>query len=164
MHIEHGSNTAVRQGAGLILLSVSFLITFPAVSLASGPSEVPQNAAALSEMEQRADAAQPRDQCYLFTEVLHGLTELAGRQISAGDDADAAVTLQRIDAVAAKVQKTSIDNPKRLKNAELILGHITRRLSDMAHVASGAEQTAMQATLQHIDKVHTELLAMVFAR
>ncbi|HSU19030.1 MAG TPA: hypothetical protein VLI45_04735 [Acidobacteriaceae bacterium] len=113
-------------------------------------------------MEQRADAAQPRDQCYLFTQVLHGLTELAGRQIAAGDDASA--TLQRIDVVALKVEKTSADNPKRLKNAELLLEHITRRLTDMAHVVSGGEQTAMQSTLQQLDKVHTAVLAMVFAR
>lgn len=115
-------------------------------------------------MELRAEAAQPRDQCYLYTEVLHGLTELAGRQIAAGDDQDATATLARINVVAGKIQQASSANAKRLKNAELLLEHITRRLTDMAHVASGSEHTAMQTTLQHIDKVHTQMLAMVFAR
>jgi len=147
---------------GLLLLSFSILISFPASSFASSPDEAPLDAAALAQMEQRADAAQPRDQCYLFTQVLHGLTELAGRQMAAGEDASA--TLQRIDVVALKVEKTSADNPKRLKNAELLLEHITRRLTDMAHVASGAERTSMQSTLQQLDKVHTAVLAMVFAR
>jgi hypothetical protein len=115
-------------------------------------------------MEQRAEAAQPRDQCYMFTEVLHGLTELAGRQIAAGDDTDAATTLERINAVAIKVQKTSSANAKRLKNAELLLDRTTRRLTDMAHIVSGSERAVMQTTLQHVDTVHTQLLAMVFAR
>lgn len=154
----------VRHSAGLLLLSFSILVSFPAVSFASGPDEAPLDAATLLQMEQRAEAAQPRDQCYMFTQVLHGLTELAGRQIAAGDDTDVNVTLQRIDAVAAKVEQTSADNPKRLKNAELLLEHITRRLTDMAHVASGAEQTAMKSTLQQLDKVHTAVLGMVFAR
>lgn len=157
-----GSTFQVHHSVGLLLLSFSILISFPASSLASSPDEAPLDAAALAQMEQRADAAQPRDQCYLFTQVLHGLTELAGRQIAAGDDATA--TLQQIDVVAQKVEKTSADNPKRLKNAELLLEHITRRLTDMAHVVSGTERTSMQSTLQQLDKVHTAVLAMVFAR
>lgn len=164
MVTRSGSTHQVRHGAGLILLSFTILVSFPAVSFASGPDESPLDAAALAQMEQRAEAAQPRDQCYLYTQVLHGLTELAGRQVAAGDDTEVNATLQRIDAVAAKVQQTSADNPKRLKNAELLLEHITRRLTDMAHVASGAEQTAMKTTLQQLDKVHTAVLATVFAR
>jgi hypothetical protein len=115
-------------------------------------------------MEQRAETAGPRDQCYMFAEVLHGLTELAGRQIAAGDEQEASTTLQRIDDVAAKVQKASASNAKRLKNAELLLEHTNRRLSDMAHVASAAERSALQSTLRHLDNVHTAILAMVFSR
>ena len=159
-----GSSSTVRYGAGLLLLSFTFLVSFPSISLASGPNEAPLDAAALIQMEQRADAAQPRDQCYMFTEVLHGLTELAGRQIAAGDEAQASATLERIDAVAAKVRKSSSDNPKRLKNAELLLEHITRRLSDMTHVATGTERNAMQTTMLTLDKLHSQVLALVFAR
>jgi hypothetical protein len=115
-------------------------------------------------MEQRAEAAQPRDQCYLYTEVLHGLTELAGRQIAAGDDTGATATLERINGVAAKIQQTSSANARRLKNAEMLLDRTTRRLTDMAHIVSGSERAVMQTTLQHVDRVHTQLLAMVFAR
>jgi hypothetical protein len=115
-------------------------------------------------MELRAETAQPRDQCYLYTEVLHGLTELAGRQIAAGDTAQASATLVQINAVAVKIQQTTSTKAKRLKNAELLLEHITRRLTDIAHVASGAEHNAMQTTLQHVDSVHTQLLAMVFSK
>jgi hypothetical protein len=115
-------------------------------------------------MEQRADAAQPRDQCYMFAEVLHGLTELAGRQIAAGDDQDVTTTLSHIDSVAAKMQKVSAANAKRLKNAELLLEHITRRLTDMAHVASADQRVTMQATLQNIDHLHTQVLTVLFSK
>lgn len=153
----------IRQGTDLVVISLLFL--FPlSTAHASRPDEIPLDAAALAQMEQQADAAQPRDQCFLFTEVLHGLTELAGRQIAAGDETDATATLEHIDAVAAKVQQTSSANAKRLKNAELLLERTTRRLTDMARVVSGSERTAMQATLQRVDHVHTQLLAMVFAR
>jgi hypothetical protein len=115
-------------------------------------------------MEQRAETAQPRDQCFLYAEVLHGLTELAGREVAAGNETDADSTLQHIDTVAAKMQKASASNAKRLKNAEQLLQHTTQRLTDMAHIVTGSERTAMQATLQRIDRLHTQVLAMVFAR
>jgi hypothetical protein len=128
------------------------------------PDEAPLDAAALAQMEQRAETAQPRDQCFLYAEVLHGLTELAGREVAAGDQTDADSTLQHIDTVAAKMQKASASNAKRLKNAEQLLEHTTRRLTDMAHIVTGSERTAMQATLQRIDCLHTQVLTMVFAR
>jgi hypothetical protein len=128
------------------------------------PDEAPLDAAALAQMEQRAETAQPRDQCFLYAEVLHGLTELAGREVAAGDQTDADSTLQHIDTVAAKMQKASASNAKRLKNAEQLLEHTTRRLTDMAHIVTGSERTAMQATLQRIDRLHTQVLTMVFAR
>jgi hypothetical protein len=115
-------------------------------------------------MEQRADAAQPRDQCYMFAEVLHGLTELAGRQIAAGDDQDASTTLTHIDSLAVKMQKASAANAKHLKNAELLLEHVTRRLNDMAHVVPGSQRSAMQATLQCVDHLHTQVLAVIFSK
>lgn len=164
MVTQSGSSSRVRQGADLVLLSLLFLFPLSSSAHASSPDGIPLDAAALTQMEQRAEAAQPRDQCYMFTEVLHGLTELAGRQIAAGDDTDAATTLERINAVAIKVQKTSSANAKRLKNAELLLDRTTRRLTDMAHIVSGSERAVMQTTLQHVDTVHTQLLAMVFAR
>jgi hypothetical protein len=115
-------------------------------------------------MEQRAEAAQPREQCYMFAEVLHGLTELAGRQIAAGDDENATATLTRIDSVAQKMEKASAANAKRLKNAEMLLEHITRRLTDMAHVASNEQRSAAQATLKNIDHLHTQVLAVLFSK
>lgn len=115
-------------------------------------------------MEQRAEEAQPRDQCYMFAEVLHGLTELAGRQIAAGNDTDANVTLSHIDSVALKMEKSSATNAKRLKNAEMLLEHITRRLTDMAHVASASQRSATQAALQRVNQLHTQVLAVIFSK
>lgn len=126
--------------------------------------EAPLDAAALTQMEQRAEAAQPRDQCYMFAEVLHGLTELAGRQIAAGDDTDANATLSHIDSVATKMEKASAANAKRLKNAEMLLEHITRRLTDMAHVASMDQRNATQIALKQINQLHTQVLAVIFSK
>jgi hypothetical protein len=136
----------------------------PGQAMASRNDEAVPNSMVLAQMQQRAESAGPRDQCFLYTEVLHGLTELAGRQMAAGDDTGAAATLERIDAVTAEVQKSSSANARRLKNAEMLLQVTTRRLTDMAHVASTGERSAMQRALEHLDRVHTQVLALVFSK
>jgi hypothetical protein len=164
MVTQSGSPNWIRRETGLILVSLVFLFPFTNSARASHLAESSLDAAALLQMEQRADAAQPRDQCFMFAEVLHGLTELAGREIAAGDDQEASTTLTHIDSLTAKMQKASAANAKHLKNAELLLEHITRRLTDMAHVASGSQRGAMQATLQSVDHLHTQVLAVIFAK
>src|ERR1700751_1442115 len=164
MVTQSGSPNWVCREAGLILVSLLVLFPFTNSARASHPDESLLDAAATLQLEQRADAAQPRDQCYMFAEVLHGLTELAGREIAAGDDQDATTTLMHIDSVAAKMQKVSAANAKRLKNAELLLEHVTRRLNDMAHVASNNQRSAMQMTLQCVDHLHTQVLALIFSK
>lgn len=164
MVTQSGSPNWINREAGLILISLVFLFPFTNSARASNLDEAPLDATALLQMEQRADAAQPRDQCYMFAEVLHGLTELAGREIAAGDDQEAATTLTHIDSVAAKMQKASAANAKRLKNAELLLEHITRRLTDMAHIAPSEQRSAMQTTMQCVDHLHTQVLAVIFSK
>src|ERR1700744_5307840 len=94
---QSGSPNWICREAGLILVSLLVLFPFTNSARASNLDESPLDAAALLQLEQRADAAQPRDQCYMFAEVLHGLTELVGRQIAAGDDQDASMTLTHTD-------------------------------------------------------------------
>ncbi len=114
-------------------------------------------------MEDRANLADPREKCFLYAQVLAGLTELEGRQIAAGEDEQARATMRRMDAVAAKVHEASAGNAKKLKNAEQMLERTTRRVSDMVRVVSSQQRTALQATLQHMNTVHNEILSMVFA-
>ena len=120
------------------------------------------DASALAELETRAAHAQPKEQCFLYTEVLQGLTELAGRQLLSGDDANASATVQHLDLIAEKIQSATAADAKRLKNAEQLLEHTDHRLADMARVASGDTRATLQAALQHVERVHSELLAMVF--
>ncbi len=145
-------------------LSLCVLLATSRPAFASNPDETVLDAAALGQMEVRADHALVRDQCYLYTELLHGLTELAGRQMEAGQDDAAAATMVQVDAVATKLEVVTGKDAKRLKNAELLLEHTTHRLSDMLRVASSEQRSVMQSTLKHLYAVHTNVLAMVFAR
>ena len=130
---------------------------------ASSIEEPGIDAIALNDLESRAAAAEPRERCYLYTELLHEWTELAGREIAAGNEEAATFAMQHADADAMKLKTAIARDSKRLKNAEQILEHSVHRLSDMMRVTSMEQRDAMQSVLRHVSSVHDDLLAAVFA-
>ena len=141
---------------------IAILLCFAAPLRALSLDEMILNDAALTQLEARAEAAQPREQCFLYAELVHNLTERAGKQLSDGESEQASATFKRIDALAQKIHMSLARDTKRLKNAELLMHHTTRRLADMLHIASNDDRAVVQSTLKQLDKVQSELLAQVF--
>lgn len=148
-----------------VTLSLCSLLSGPAVhkAWASSPVEATMDPSALVQLEQRAASAEPRERCYLYTELLHQWTELAGRAMADGDDTVAATAIEHADSDAARLKAVIERDSKRLKNAELLLEHTAHRLSDMVRVATMDQHDAMQSVLKHLNSVHDELLAQIFA-
>jgi hypothetical protein len=144
------------------VLGLLALIIVPAVHAGTTPETAAMSAAALILMEDQADHAKPRDQCYLYTQLVDALMERAARQVAAGDDVDAGKTVGRIDEVTAKVQRSAARDARKLKNAEKMLGESARKLNDLSRVANGGERDEMRATLHKLDAVHNKILSLVF--
>ena len=141
------------------LLSLPLLLATPARA-ANVDDNLP-NAQALLALELRAQQANPRDQCFLYTELVHVMTEMAGRQMLNGDIEQASATLKQVNAYAQLIHMDLASNTKRLKNAEMLMHHTTYRLGEILRKASGEDQDTLKATLKQLDKVHEELLAEV---
>lgn len=153
--------TSIRRSSLILPLLVFSLTTISYAS--SGIDESLSTPEAIQQLEQRALSASPRDQCFLYTELVHSMTELAGRQMLAGDIDHATATLKRIDHYAHLIHAALASNDKRLKNAELLMHHTVQRLGDYMHAASGEDQAALKTTLKQLDQVHSEILTQVFA-
>ncbi|MES2393375.1 MAG: hypothetical protein V4555_17155 [Acidobacteriota bacterium] len=147
-------------------VAVGCCVSMLAVPLAraSGPDDSALDAATIVQLEQRADHAQPREQCYWYSRLLQALTETAGREMSAGQDAPLATTLAQIDTVMAKIQKISARDAKKLKDAEKMMERTEWRLTDMARVASHDEQAGLKSTLERLNQLHSKVLALVFTQ
>jgi hypothetical protein len=144
-----------------VLLPLS--LTVAPCALAHAPSidsNLP-DAQALAQLELRAQQAGPRDQCFLYTELVHTMTEIAGKQMLNGDIDKASDTLKKVNHYAQLIHMDLASNSKRIKNAEMLMHHTTYRLTEYLRKASGDDQDTLKATLQQLDKVHDELLAEV---
>jgi hypothetical protein len=152
-------NLRIRPTA---LLLLPLFLAFCTPVLASSVDENLPDAQALSQLELRAEQANPRDQCFLYTELVHTMTEIAGKQMLDGDIDQASATLKKVEHYAQLIHLNLANDTKRLKNAELLMHHTTYRLGEYLHKSSGEDRDTLQATLKRLDQVHDELLAQVF--
>jgi hypothetical protein len=145
-----------------LLLTLPLLLSSPATARAASIDDNLPTAEALVQLELRAQQANPRDQCYLYTELVHVMTEMAGKQMLNGDVDQATATLKKVNAYAKLIHMDLATNSKRLKNAEELMHHTSYRLTEYLHKASNEDRDTLQATLKQLDQVHDELLAQVF--
>jgi hypothetical protein len=144
-----------------VLLPLSFTLAPCALAYPSSIDSNLPDPQALAQLEIRAQQAGPRDQCFLYTELVHTMTEIAGRQMLEGDIDKASDTLKKVNHYAQLIHMDLASNSKRIKNAEMLMHHTTYRLGEYLHKASGEDQDTLKATLKQLDKVHDELLAEV---
>jgi hypothetical protein len=90
----------------------------------------------INALQAKIQQAQPREQCFLYAELVHQMTEVSLRQYSAGDGEKAAVLLKQVQEFAHKIHLSMSDDNKRLKNAEILLRHTAFRLNEMLHNSS----------------------------
>jgi len=148
---------------GMVLLVL--LILFPAATLGAATADKNlTDEQAITQLEQRAQQANPRDQCFLYTELVSAMTELAGKQMVDGDTDHASAMLKKISHYAELIHIGLSSDPKRVKNAQMLMHRTTYRLGEYIHQASSEDQATLQATLKQLNQVQDELLTQVFKK
>jgi hypothetical protein len=116
----------------------------------------------LEALEVRAGQAEPREQCFLYSQLVQQMTELSIRQYQAGNVSKAVGLLQHIQSIAKKIHLTVTDNDKRLKNAELMLSHTAFRLGEMLQASSVDDRPLFQQTLAQVTDAQNATMMQVF--
>jgi hypothetical protein len=117
----------------------------------------------IAQLELKASHANPREQCYLYTQIVQTMVDAAGRQMLNGDSEQAAATLKQTEHYAQMIHLALARDTKRLKDAEKMMERTRERMSEYLNRTSGDDHLAMQATLKQLDHVHDELLDQVFS-
>ena len=146
-------------------LAVAFFLSVSTVPLcAAGIDDKPVDIQSIQALQARADQAQPREQCFLYAEVVHQMTELSVKQYAAGDVEQATTMLQHVQQMAHKIHLSMADNDKRLKNAEILLSHTAFRLKEMLHGSSFEDRPLVEKTLTDVNQARNEAMLQVFRK
>ena len=131
---------------------------------ASSRRQLPTDQQSIDALEARAGQAQPREQCFLYAELVQQMTELSIRQYAAGDIAKATGLLKQIQQIAQKIHLSLADNDKRLKNAEILLSHTAFRLNEMLHASSIEDRPLVEQTLAQVTQAQNATMMQVFQK
>jgi hypothetical protein len=131
---------------------------------ASSIDNVPPDQQTIDALLAKASQAQPRDQCFLYAEAVHQMTELSIRQYAAGDTSKATGLLKQIQQFAQKIHLNLANNDKRLKNAEILLSHTAFRLTEMLHSSSLDDQPLVKQTLAQVTQAQNDAMMQVFSK
>jgi hypothetical protein len=146
------------RSAVIVISTLSFIcVRTPASGVAGSPN-------ALAALQAKADQAEPRDKCFLYAELVSQMTELAGQQFNSGDSVQASKTLDLIRRYADKIHIDVADDSRKLKNAESLIQHTASHLRDILHEASYEDRQDVEATLEQLNQVQTQLMMQVFKK
>jgi hypothetical protein len=149
----------LRFAATAVVISTLSLTGFIASA-----SALDDNPAALAALQVKADHAQPKDRCFLYATLVSRMTDLAGHQLNSGDSGQASETLKLLQQDAEKIHLDVVDDSKKLRDAELLMQRATFRLQDILSEASYEDRQALEATLEQLNQVQTQLMTQVFKR
>jgi hypothetical protein len=149
------------QGWSAILLAIA-AISIPAYASTPDDKQIDQDT--ITALEARIPQAQPREQCFLYAELIHDMTEFSLKQYAAGDVDKANSLRKQIQALTRKMHLSVGENDKRLKNAQILLRHTAFRLNEMLHNSSYEDRPLVAATLAQVNKAQDETMLEVFRK
>jgi len=133
------------------------------VRAAASDSSLPDQQT-IEALEARAEQAQPREQCFLYAQLIQQMTELSIRQYAAGDVVKATSLLTRIQHIAQKIHLSVADNDKRLKNAEILLSRTAFRLNEMLQASGVDDRPLVEQTLAQVSQAQNATMMQVFQK
>ena len=143
------------------------LLTFTALAIpacaATMDDKIPDQQT-MDALELRASQAQPREQCFLYAELVHDMIEVSLRQYAAGDAEKATGLLKRAQELTHKIHLALSEDNKRLKNAEILLRHTAFRLTELLHTSEFEDRPLVQETLSQVNQAQTEAMMAVFKK
>jgi len=145
------------------LVSILFLNLHVPQASAAFDTKQP-DAQSIAALETKANLAQPREQCFLYAELVHEMIEFSSAQYAAGEFEKASATLKRVNGFAQKIHIAISNDEKRLKNAQILLRHTAFRLSELLHASAPEDRPLVEETLAQLNQVQTETMMQVFRK
>lgn len=144
-----------------VAVLAALLLSAPFV-WAHGMNDRPPDAHQLADLEAKAASASPNEQPYIYAELCHSMTEIATAQLEAGDDAQASASLKAAQGYAGKIQMSLLRDARKLKNAEILVRHTAFRLKELLTGASLDDRPTLEATIQQLNRVQSEMMTQIF--
>ena len=145
------------------VLATAVLFCSP-LAWARHSSDRPPDAKELAQLEAKAAAATPRDQPWLYAQLVHSMTDIATEQLQAGQEQQAVDSLQQAQGYVGRIRASLRHGARRLQKAEILVRHTAFRLRQLMLGASLRDRPTLEATIRQLNQVQSEMLNQVLER
>jgi hypothetical protein len=152
----------MRTFPAVLALTLVCCCSLPA--LAASLDDKPIDQQSIAALETRAAQASPREQCFLYAQLVHEMIEFSARQYSSGEVEQAASLLKRAQEITHKIHVAVAMDDKKLKDAQILLRHTAFRLNELIHAAGTDDRPLMAETLSQLNAAQTETMLAVFKK
>jgi hypothetical protein len=149
----------IARYISLLLLSALCIPAYAASFDNKAPDEQ-----TITALEQRAAQAQPREQCFLYAQLVHEMIEFSAQQYAAGEADKASSWLKKAQEFTHKLHGALAVNDKKLKDAQILLRHTAFRLTELLHSGNSEDQELVQETLAQLNQAQNEAMLQVFKK
>jgi hypothetical protein len=148
-----------------LLSAVTLAVTLSAIPAraAGGDEQVPSQQS-IDALAAKARVAQPREQCFLYAELVNQMSEFSLRQYGQGNTPQASEMLKGIQQLASKIHLSLSNDDKKLKHAEILLRQTAFRLKDMLHNSSYEDRPLVEETMAQVNRAENEAMLQVFSK
>ena len=145
--------TAMRNW--VIVLTILVAVSFAAFA---------RKEESLEQLIARAESARLEDRPGLYTEIAQREVEAADQLYTAGKVDSARATINDVVTYSDKARDAAISSGKKLKHTEITVRKMAARLRDIKRNLTFEDQAPVQAAVDHLEQVRTELLTHMFGR
>jgi len=149
----------IARYISLVLVSALYIPAFGASFDNKPPDEQ-----SITALEERAAQAQPREQCFLYAQVVHEMIEFSAQQYAAGEADKASGWMKKALDLTHKLHGVLAVNDKKLKDAQILLRHTAFRLTELLHSGNSDDQELVQQTLAGLNQAQDEAMLQVFKK
>ncbi len=116
----------------------------------------------LPKLKARADAAHGGEQAKLCLEYAHRLLEAANARFSNGDVDKGQGQVAEVVEYSRKAADAASTSGKHLKQTEIDLRKLSKRLHDIAETLSVEDRPPLKKAVNDIEQIRSDLLAKMF--
>ena len=140
--------------ASIILISLFTMIP-PAFAL---PEQ------SLEQLKAKAASARPEDRVSIALEIAERQMKSTEQAYKDDKSTDAQNALHDVVDYAGQARDAAVSTNKKAKNAEIAVRKMSEKLRDLKHTLDFEDQGRVQAAIDSLEKIRTDLLASMFSK
>ncbi|MGH9554326.1 MAG: hypothetical protein ACRD2Y_00755 [Terriglobales bacterium] len=116
------------------------------------------------DLQAQAEAAQGKKRAELFMEMAKQRLDQASRLFNEGKTEEAHEAVKKAVAASQEASDAARKSHKRLKQTEISVRQVARRLADLSNTLEFEDREAIKASVEKLEEIRRQLLEEMFGK